>query len=190
MRRLVANREARDEGRDSAVALPPAGTGRTTVGRGRGRSGRGGSQQGGHRIFVGEDTREAFDASIRSGPALKHVERLGPGRGWVENLREWSSLRTCKRGRRRNRSGVDWDGGPVEGEEGDEIEGDKGLPGSGDHKLRWCRSRVNCCCDVNVKRGEALRAGVEEAVSGEYWRKKGRNLSEKMKKIVMEVYVL
>lgn len=116
MSRLVANREARDERRDSAVALPPAGTGRTTVGGGRGRSDRGGSQQGGHRIFVGEDTRETFDASIGSGAALEHVEGLGPGRGWVENLREWRSLSTCKRGRVRNCSGVDWDGGPVEGE--------------------------------------------------------------------------
>lgn len=188
----MANREAWDERRDSAVALPPASTGRTTVGGGRGRGGRGGSQQGGHRIFVGEDTREAFDASIGSGAALEHVEGLGPGGGWVENLREWSGLRTCKRGRVRNCSGVDGngDGGPVEGEKGDEIEGDKGFPGSGDHKLRWCRSCVNCCCDVNIKRGEALRAGVEEAISGEYWQKKGTNLSEKMKKVVMEVYVL
>src|SRR5258706_11119882 len=98
MRGLVANREAWDERRNSAVALPPAGTGSTTVGGSRGRSGRGGSQQGGHSIFVSEDAREAFDASIGASAALEHVEGLGPGRGWVEHLGEWSSLRTCKGG--------------------------------------------------------------------------------------------
>jgi hypothetical protein len=41
MNRLVANREARDERHDSTVAPPRAGTGRTTVGGGRGRGGRG-----------------------------------------------------------------------------------------------------------------------------------------------------
>ena len=188
MRGLVANREAWDERRDSAVALPPASTGRTMVGGSRGRSGRGGSQQGGHSIFVSEDTGETFDASIGASAALEHVEGLGPGRGWVEHLGEWSGLRTRKGGCGRNYSRVDWDGGPVQGKQGDEIKGDKGFPGSGDYKLRWCRSSVNCCCDVNIKRGEALRAGVEEAVGGEYWWDK--NVSERLKKMEMEGYSL
>ena len=169
MRGLVANREAWDERRDSAVALPPAGAGRTTVGGSRGRGCRGGSQQSSHSSFVSEDTREAFDPPVGASAALEHVEGLGPGRGWVEYLGEWSSLRTRKGGCVRNYCRVDWDGGPVQSEQGDEIKGDKGFPGSGDYKLRWCRSSVNCCCDVNIKCGEALRAGVEEAVGGEYW---------------------
>lgn len=104
----MANREARDERRDSAV-----GTGRTTVGGGRGRSSRGRTQQGGHGIFVGKDAREALDASIGSSAALEHVKGLGPGRGRVEHLRERSSLRTRKRGRLWNCSRGGCDGGPV-----------------------------------------------------------------------------
>ena len=134
----MANREARDKRRDSAEAPPRAGTGRTTVGGGRGRSGRGRSQQGGHSIFIGEDAREALDASIGSSTALEHVEGLGPGRGRVEHLRERSGLRTRKRGRVWDCGRVDCDGGPIQGEKGDEIEGDEGFPGSGDYKLRWC----------------------------------------------------
>lgn len=174
MSRLVANREARDERRDSAV-----GTRRTTVGGGRGRSGRGRSQQGGHGVFVGKDAREAFDASIGSSAALEHVKGLGPGGGRVEHLREWSSLRTRKRGRVWNCGRGGCDERPVQGKKGDEIEGDKGFPGSGDYKLGWCRSSVDCCCDVDIKRGEALRARVEETVGREDWRVKGKNSERK-----------
>jgi hypothetical protein len=169
--RLVANGELRDERRDGAVALAPAGTGRTTVDGGRSRSGRGRTQQGSHSIFVGEDARETLDASIGAGAALEHVEGLGPGRGRVDHLGSWSGLRTRKRGRVRNCGRVGCDGRPVEGKKGDEIEGDEGFPGGGDDKLRGCRSGVDNCCDVDIKRSEALRAGVEEAVGGEDWHK-------------------
>jgi len=176
----VANREARDERCDSGVALPPAGTGRTRVGRGRrGRRGRGRSQQGGHSIFVGKDAREALDASIGSGAALEHVEGLGPGRGRVDHLGSRGSLRTRKRGRGGNCDRVGRDGGPIQAKKGDEIEGDQGFPGGGDYKMRGCRPGVDYCCDMDIKRGEALRARVEEAVGGEDWGHKGEQVSKR-----------
>jgi len=159
----VANGEARDERRSGTIALAPAGTGRTTVDGGRGRRGRCRSQQGGHSVFVGEDARETLDASIGAGAALEHVEGLGPHRGRVDHLGSWSGLRTRKRGRVGHRDRV----GCVKGKKSDKIEGDEGFPGGGDDKLRGRRSGVDCCCDVDIKRSETLRAWVEEAVGRE-----------------------
>ena len=155
--RLVANGEARDERRDRAVAPARAGTRGTTVdgSRGGGR-GRGRSQQGSHGSLVGEDAGETLDAAVGAGAALEHVEGLDPSRGRVDHLGDWSGLRTCKRGRGGHCDRVDGDGGAVEGEKSDEVEGDEGLPGGGDDKLGRCRSGVDCCCDVDVKCGQAL----------------------------------